>query len=254
MPEPVLDFKTRQYRFAAHIRDPEKNPAPSDIEDRRMKIYRELFYNNVEGFLANGFPVLRSLYSDDDWHALVRDYYARHISHSPQFYQISEEFLHYLQDEHQPHDCDPPFLIELAHYEWVEMILAIDPQEIDLGQVDAEGDLLDGRPALNPCVENLAYQYPVHRISTDFLPDKPGDQPAFLVVYRKPDDEVAFLEVNQVTARLLQRIEEQPGLTGREQLLALADEAGLETDTVLNFGARTLADLKAKSVLLGTRQ
>jgi len=27
--------------FAAHIRDPENNPAPDRIEDRRMGIYRQ---------------------------------------------------------------------------------------------------------------------------------------------------------------------------------------------------------------------
>ncbi|RKZ79734.1 MAG: DUF2063 domain-containing protein, partial [Gammaproteobacteria bacterium] len=47
-------FIDTQYQFAGHIRDPEHNPAPADIEQRRMAIYRELFYNNIEGFIANG--------------------------------------------------------------------------------------------------------------------------------------------------------------------------------------------------------
>ena len=41
-------FQQTQYAFAAHLRDPDANPAPPDIEDRRMKIYRELVYNNIE--------------------------------------------------------------------------------------------------------------------------------------------------------------------------------------------------------------
>ena len=44
-------FKKHQYEFTAHIRDPERNARPDGIEDRRMGIYRDLFYNNVEGFL-----------------------------------------------------------------------------------------------------------------------------------------------------------------------------------------------------------
>ncbi|NNG12205.1 MAG: DUF2063 domain-containing protein, partial [Halobacteria archaeon] len=55
------DFIRRQYEFAAHIRDPKHQPAPADVEDRRMGIYRELFYNNVEGFIAGTFPVLRRI-------------------------------------------------------------------------------------------------------------------------------------------------------------------------------------------------
>ena len=47
------EFIRKQFEFAAHIRDPENNPVPDNIEDRRMAIYRELFFNNVEDFMAS---------------------------------------------------------------------------------------------------------------------------------------------------------------------------------------------------------
>ena len=83
-------FQQVQYAFAAHIRDPGQNPPPPGIEDRRLQIYRELFYNNVEGFLSSGFPVLRSLMTNEDWHAMARDFFSRHRCHTPYFLQISE--------------------------------------------------------------------------------------------------------------------------------------------------------------------
>ena len=46
------EFQQKQYAFAAHIRDPENNPAPSGVEDRRMAIYRELFFNNLHNRLT----------------------------------------------------------------------------------------------------------------------------------------------------------------------------------------------------------
>lgn len=251
MPDTGLPFQQLQYRFAAHLRDPDNNPAPPGIEDRRMEIYRGLFYRNIESFIANGFPVLRSLYSDDDWHALVRGFYSRHISHSPQFYQIAEEFIRYLQAEHETSEHEPGFLLELAHYEWIEMILAINPADPGGLDVNSKGDLLEGCPVLNPCLHNLVYRYPVHRISKTFRPDEAGENPTHLVVYRKLDDEVSFLEVNAVTSRLLQRIEQQPALTGREQLIALASETGMAEDQVTTFGAQVLQDLYQKEVLLG---
>tara|TARA_R100000656_G_scaffold95627_2_gene69434 strand:- start:1541 stop:2014 length:474 start_codon:yes stop_codon:yes gene_type:complete len=126
-------FQRTQYAFAAHLRDPDANPAPPDIEDRRMKIYRELVYNNIESFIATGFPVLRQLIADQHWHALVRDFVSRHCSHSPYFLEISHEFLKYLQEERQFLVSDPPFMLELAHYEWVE--LALDVAEGDLPEL-----------------------------------------------------------------------------------------------------------------------
>ena len=67
------DFVSKQYAFTAYIRDPENNPRPDDVEERRLKIYRELFYNNVEDFLANAYPVLRKITSNAHWHTLIRD-------------------------------------------------------------------------------------------------------------------------------------------------------------------------------------
>ena len=55
--DPAL--RAQQDALAAHIRDPENVAAPAGVEERRLKIYRELFFNNVEGLLAGNFPVLR---------------------------------------------------------------------------------------------------------------------------------------------------------------------------------------------------
>ena len=123
-------FQDSQIAFAAHIRHPELHEAPADLEDRRLAIYRDLFYNNIEGFLASGFPVLRSILGDSLWHRMVRDFIHSHQSHSPYFLQISEEFLGYLKDERQVQASDPAFMLELAHYEWVELALDVSTLKI----------------------------------------------------------------------------------------------------------------------------
>ena len=43
-------FQHTQIEFAAHLRHPQLNAAPANIEDRRLEIYRSLFFNNIEGF------------------------------------------------------------------------------------------------------------------------------------------------------------------------------------------------------------
>jgi uncharacterized protein len=57
-----------------------------------MAIYRDLFWRNIEGFVSNGFPVLRSLLSDSDWQALVRRFYAEHRCGSGYFADIPGSF------------------------------------------------------------------------------------------------------------------------------------------------------------------
>ena len=99
-------FQERQYAFAAHIRDPQGVPAPEGIEDRRMAIYRELFFNNLKSLLTNMFPVLTKLHSDQHWRRLVRKFMQRHQAKTPYFLQLPAEFLDFLQNEYEPGpDC-----------------------------------------------------------------------------------------------------------------------------------------------------
>src|SRR5690554_1360674 len=115
-------FLQTQYRFAAHIRDPATHAAPAGIEDRRMAIYRELFFNNINSALKQAFPVIHTLLAAEAWQALVRDFIKRHRCRSPLFHQLASEFIDYLQHERKAR-TDPSFLVELAHYEWVELAL-----------------------------------------------------------------------------------------------------------------------------------
>ena len=67
---------------------------------------------------------------------------------------------------------DPPWLAELAHYEWVELALQI-AERRRLPPHDPDGDLLDGVPVLSPLAWPLAYRWPVHRIGPDSSPSAP---------------------------------------------------------------------------------
>ena len=191
-----------QERFAAHLRNPEKHAAPEDVEDRRMEIYRNLFFRNIHNFISNNFPVLRKLYSEQQWDQLVREFYDEHKSRTPLFPEIPREFLHYIQEERQDRPGDPPFMLELAHYEWVELAVSLDEHEIDDVPADPDGDLLEGIPVLSPLAWPVSYQYPVHRIRPDYQPQEPPDEATHLLVYRNRQDDVKFMQLNAVSALL----------------------------------------------------
>ena len=249
------DFINTQYAFAAHIRDPDHQPAPVGIEDRRMGIYRELFYNNVEGFLSSSFPVLRSLYDDDQWHAMARDYFHHHLARSPLFLEIPREFLTWLHDERDPQADDLPFLYELAHYEWAELALNIAEDSTDQSAIDPDGDLLVGIPVLSSLVWHMTYTWPVHRIGPDFIPAD-GDQAATsLVVYRNGNDEVGFMEINPVTKRLLELLEANDMASGRELLAQIATEmAHPDAGVVISGGFEIMQNLHNKGIITGTKK
>ena len=252
---PPEQLKKQLYGFAANIRDPENQPAPAGIEDRRMEIYRGLFFNNINGFLSNTFPVLRSLYDEDDWEQLVRAFFTGHRCQTPYFLEISREFLDYLQSAHVMREVDPPFLFELAHYEWVELALSISSEEINEDDIDKEGSLLDGHPVISPRAWVLTYAYPVHMISPGYRPEAPADTPSCIIVYLDDDDEVQFTEINPVTAKLLQQLEANPDVSSRDVLLEIAGEIGYdEAEKILPPGEEILEGLRQKGVILGVQR
>ncbi len=247
-------LRALQERFAAHLRDPENHPAPPDVEDRRMEIYRGLFFRNLSSFIAKSFPVLRKLYADDEWARLMREFYATHRFHTPLFPEIPREFLQYLQEERGAREEDPPFLLELAHYEWVEIALDLDQRELDEVNVRADGDLLTDVPVLSPLAWPLAYRFPVHEIRPDFRPASAPETPTHLLVYRNRADQVKFMRLNDVSARVVALLKEDRDRTGLELLNIVAGELDHPRPEALReAGVGLLRDLAARDVILGVK-
>lgn len=249
------DFQQKQYAFAAHLRDPDNVAAPAGIEDRRMAIYRKLFFNNLNNLLATMFPVLRKIHSDAKWHRFIRLFMQQHRAETPYFLQLPEEFLLFLQNEFEPEEDDHGFLSELAHYEYAELALAVSTEENDLSDVDPGGDLLKSAPVKSRLVWAYAYRYPVHRISPGFLPDSPSEEPTYLAVYRRSDDKVRFLELNAVTAALLDAIDNNDdNRSGEDLLRALAVTIRYpDVDALIGHGAAALEEMRQLEILLGAR-
>lgn len=246
------------YEFSAHIRNPDSNPAPADIDDRRMEIYRDLFYRNIEGFISSAFPVLRSISSDEYWQSLVRDFMVQHRAKTPYFLEIAQEFLAYLSVARvkAADPEDPIFMLELAHYEWVELALDVSVDEVPAEAVQYNSDdLLNCRASVSPLVWCLSYVYPVHRIGPEYLNEhslaSPPSKQTHLIVYRNRADEVGFIEANTVTLRLVQLIQQDPGAILLKYLEIIAGELQLSADDIfLSNAQKLLLQLRNLSILI----
>lgn len=253
---PDVDFRAVQRAFAAHLRDPERHAVPEGIEERRMAIYRRLFLNNVEDLLGRAYPVLCGLHGPARWSRLVRDFYREHGCHTPYFPRLGAEFLDYLNEERGPRQGDFPFLAELAHYERAEVVVAQHdecPEATDAGSIDPAGDPIAGVPVLSAAARLLAYEYPVHRIGPDFLPEAPGEHPTYLVVFRDRDWRTRFIELNALSARILWYVEHDPA-PGVELVLRVAADFELPADERLRRSAEALLrQWLQRGVLAGVR-
>ncbi len=206
-------LRQQQFALSKHIRDPDTNAPPPDIE----------------GLLAGNFPVIREILDDESWHDLVHDFYREHLCQTHLFPEVPRELIRFLEARSIAGKNDPAWLMELAHYEWVELALDLAENDETGNEIIVSHDkILDTAFNLSPLAWPLGYQWPVHRLSPGFLPDEAPDSPTFLLVRRDRDYKVHFDEISALIFRLLQIISDKPELTAREQLTALADEADAE--------------------------
>ena len=235
--------------LAAHVRDPGANPGPPGIEPRRLRVYRDLVHNNLDGLLAGGFPVIRKTLGDVDWQALVRGFIAHHHSHTPLFTELGRELIAFLEAEPDPRR---PWLAELAHYEWAELGLQL--SEATLPAHDPDGNLFDGVPVLSPLAWPLAYRWPVNRIGPAFQPVEPPAEPTLVLLRREADGRIHFSVISPLLCRLLELIDMNGDASGRELLRQLAAEAGqADVGGFLAEARPMLHRLHAEGVLPGTR-
>lgn len=216
----------QQHGMGLYLRDPEHVAPPPEMNPRRAEVYRDLVFANLSSLISGTFPVLVNILGDEQWRVLVRIFLRDYRAHTPKFGEIAEEFVEFLASEPQAlaDGSWPPFMVELAHYEWVEMAL----QQSDAEPLPASdaGLLLERPLQVSALAWPLAYAWPVQRVGPDYQPDTAPEQPTLLLVRRAEDWSVKFSGLSPLAFRLLQRIDEFPELDGRAQLQGLAMEAG----------------------------
>lgn len=248
-------FMQIQFAFTGAVRDPQNGTLPAGVTARRMAVYQELIFNNIDESLRSAFPVLREISSERRWRGLIRDFLIEHRARTPLFPELPREFLRYLEQVRTPRDDDFPFMVELAHYEWAELALGISEEAISDAGISRKVLPLDGIPQLSPLIWLCQYRYPVHRIAPGFMPKKPGAEPTYLLIYRDRNDEVGFMELNRVTAGLLQRLQQNSDKSAETVLLELARELHHPNPaTVIHGGEVILQEFLARDIILGTRQ
>ena len=243
-----MTFQTMQIAFANYIRNPHSQCIPQGINAERLAVVSELFFNNIEGFISSCFPVLKSLHTENAWLALLRDFFSIHHCKTPYFAEIAQEFLDYLENERQS-QTDYAFMLELAHYEWVEMALSIDKAVLITNPLPVD-NLLTRQLTVSPLAWALVYQYPVHKISPTFIPQTPPAQPSFLIVHRDINDDVHFFEITPLTYRLLNLIQDNDSLLAKTCLQQLALETGqLDVELLCHYALPVLMDLVQRHII-----
>lgn len=216
-----------QAAFAARIRDPQAEPLLPGIPAERMAVYEELFFNNLDGFITSGFPVLCHILGEPRRRRLVRAFLRESRCATPYFLEIGGEFVDWLQQGAGAEPGDPPFVADLAHYERVELAL------------DIATAVLPQR-GWSPLAWPLAYAWPVQRLNRDYQPAEPPADATCLLAWRDRDERVRFQQLSPFAYHLALRL--QAAQPCRDALLDLAETSGLAADQRYFDHARALLE------------
>lgn len=256
-------FQQLQQQLTAFVRDPIQGcyaPAgEKPIEERRLRAYGELFFNNFDDCFRRIFPVCVSILGQSRWTELVREFVVKHRASTPLFHEIGEEFVSFLNTDFSPKESDPDFLLELAHYEWIELALLTSPLTPFSDSVMAsaaemaEVANLDRRYQLSQLAWPLAYQWPVHELSADYRPTEIPAQATTLLIYRHTveayKDEVSFMQLSPLLYQWLCLIEENDNLTAREAFRQVAAPLNLANDVLEQSAQSALSPLLSLKVI-----
>lgn len=238
-----------QQQFTRFIRTRQTSAKPRGVDAKRIRIYAGLVFNNIHQTVSACFPVARKVLGERRWKRLIRAFLAEHPCATPIFRQIPEEFLHWLESAQEI----PAWLPSLAHYEWVELAVAVaDTPDIPQEYLAPQGDLLQGHPVLAPVLMLLRYPFAVQRISQSYQPMAPDAEPTHILAFRRDHFEVKFMELNAVSARLVSLLRETDK-TGAQVLQQIAGEMHHpDPDVVLRGGLQVLENLREERAVLGT--
>lgn len=172
-----------------------------------LMTYRELARMSLVEPLESMFPVLKALLEGaGDWDACVQEFLDARAVRSGHYRDIAPAFLGWLAASGWGQDRWP-FLLELAHAEMLDVLVARFPEGEPVHGLHAEpqpGDLL----VLDPATRIVSYGHAVHRVSE--ASPRPEARPTHLVAFRQADGEAQLLELTPATSAFLVRAQEMP--------------------------------------------
>ncbi|HJW44485.1 MAG TPA: putative DNA-binding domain-containing protein [Geothrix sp.] len=191
-----------------------------------LMTYRELARMSLVEPLEDMFPILKALLEGAGaWEACVQGFLEARMVRSPHYRDIAPSFLGWLAETRWGQERWP-FLLELAHAEILEVLVARYPESEPPPGLHAEpgrGDLV----VLAGATQIVSYGHAVHRARVEA--PVPEAQPTHLLAFRDSEGDARLMDLTPATAALLRQAQDQP-LAEAAVALGFAD-----LDPVLNL-------------------
>jgi hypothetical protein len=228
----------------------EKDAEALRTEATRLSVYRTLVRKRLSDAVELAVPRTRARLGP-----LFDEHFDRFLlergPRSHYLRDVTTEFLDFLEPRAPSDPRLPPWTLDLARHEALDVLvgsLAEPPATGGTLELDSDRGLV-----FSVTARVVRYGHAVHRLSSD--PDDrnaPERVPVALFVYRSPKNEVRYLELTALAARILEAL--LAGETLRDSLARAGRELDVPLDeAVLEGTARLLSDLAERGAVLGAK-
>jgi len=202
-------IKLSQYQqdFSHFIRkNGKKKYHLAHLPQKNAKIYAELIFNNINSCVRVCFPICYAMSKDSYWDDLIHTFIEEFKCYSPMFKDLPEQFLQWLKVTKNPQikQVIPKFFYCFAHYEWIEMAIAV---ALDNKQpfhvIQQKEDFLNQDIVLTDSWTIVDYYYDVHLINKKYQPVLKKKTANYYLVFRDIKDNVKFMILTPSSVSLI---------------------------------------------------
>ncbi len=242
-----------QRQFTRYLRDPENSPLPPGTDAVYMEMYARHYRDKLYRVLENWMSGLVDSLGKKRVIALLNEYVRLPRESLYGVSSFEDAFCRWLKSESQALEL-PRWIPDLADYSLaIKEVNAL--EEISEDGIDSEEDLLAGIPVFSELAKLLCFEWPVHRIGEDFIPETKPLEPVWLIVYRNRQGRCSYLELNRLAADIAARVRDNvDGCSGEEILIESESGFSLaEPAARVQEGIGILEALRKRDIILGVR-
>ncbi|MBX9941997.1 MAG: DNA-binding domain-containing protein [Candidatus Obscuribacterales bacterium] len=246
------------------------------INKSGVNLYASLIEIGRLDLMASVYPCISALLGRK-FKDLVLAYYETMPADHYNLNRSASRFAAYIEQYEPTLISRHPFIMELAHFEWIELEVmeAESPNLISLGSVGKAGrgrkkvsqirqdtleteaqDFVSMSPRLADVVVFHRYQYPVMTISKTLLdgeklPRRVKKETTNMAIYRdNKSHQCRFLELGEMAFEALQMVKAQPGITYGELLKAVCQSSSDSPEETVEAFLELLEELKACNLIV----
>ncbi|MEO9258288.1 MAG: DNA-binding domain-containing protein [Crocinitomicaceae bacterium] len=236
----------QQAALASYCRDGHLPQLDATIPDN-LNQYRRLVFNIISDALETTYPISAKKIGTKDWEQLVDDFFSNYPCSSAQIWSMPYELITYLESAEHPIKTKFPWLMELLHFEWLEVEIFCDEDEEILFQKST--DVLNEKLVINPTLRLEHFTFPVHKAV-----ELKEQSDYYLLAYRSTEnDKVYFEEITGFLALIVHQIVNSE-LDLHDILIESGQKFGITDEQVLFKEGKMFAEkMLQKTVFLGRK-